>query len=213
MDANKMTLIGLFVTILLFVLEHFRSRNKRNLEITMKCIDEFNKLDTFNLHKPHDICRYLDLVSEELFYMEQRMILKKVRKEWLESIIHILPILYETDIVENGVFKKQYVAINKLILEKTKSPFQDSSNWSYLFSHPRILKVIHTNYTLSEIEDMLSNKSLLSPLSTNTEKWMEPSESIAEEYPKLNNIIAFKKELSNRMYENIEVVGCIKSWF
>ncbi len=106
------------------------SRKQIHLSTIAKCIQDYRNL----YHKFDDkyqnplfLGQYLDLVNEELFYIEKGYLPKEVANEWIDGMIDYLPFITANDFVKSSKF---------LQLEDIKSTEKA------LFVYPRILHFI-----------------------------------------------------------------------
>lgn len=112
---------------------YFHSKKQIHFAAIEKCIRDYrelyNKYDE-KYENPQFLDEYLDLVNEELFYMESGYLPKKVAEEWVDGMIDYLPFIYKNTFI----FSKKFSQLN------TKENTQRE-----LFSYPRIYNFIKVN--------------------------------------------------------------------
>lgn len=101
--ANYATVIGSFA-IAFVIMEHFINKNVRNIQLMQRCIDQFRSWFS-SPNKKVDL-PYLEILNEELFYFQNRLIQKKVAIEWIEGILDFITIFSITGKPLNN-YKKQ----------------------------------------------------------------------------------------------------------
>ena len=124
--ATIITLSGFFVSYIL-------SKKQIHFSTIEKCINDYRKLYHKYENKYEDpafLGQYLDLVNEELFYIENSYLPKEVTIEWIDGMIDYLPFIHRGLIVES----------RKFIYLETLDRIEEK-----LFSYPRILKFITIN--------------------------------------------------------------------
>lgn len=96
-DILELILEGITAFAIVFASNQIRLQKKQlNIEVIDRCINEFRekffgKLCRFT-ENTDLITGYLDLVNEELFYMQRGYLPKDVSIEWLDGIIDYIPI-------------------------------------------------------------------------------------------------------------------------
>jgi hypothetical protein len=96
--ANIATVLGVLGVIFLFV-QHFHNKDLRNLQLMHRCIDIFR--DWFKNNQKVDFS-YLELLNEELFYFQKRLIQEKVAVEWIEGILDFIVIYGQNNAALNS---------------------------------------------------------------------------------------------------------------
>lgn len=87
--ASIATMVGVLGVIFL-IIEHFANRNLRNIQLMHRCIDNFRQW--FNGYDQKINMAYLELLNEEFFYFQKRLIEKKVAIEWIEGILDFIQV-------------------------------------------------------------------------------------------------------------------------
>lgn len=82
--ANIATVLGVVGVVFLFA-QHYYNKDIRNLQLMQRCIDNFRTWYS-NPNKQVDFY-YLELLNEELFYFQKKLIDKEVAIEWIEGIL------------------------------------------------------------------------------------------------------------------------------
>ncbi|MEL7342839.1 MAG: hypothetical protein AAGM67_20310 [Bacteroidota bacterium] len=87
------TIIG-GIAILFAVRDYSISRKQLHLSVLQSCVSRFREhFMDLNPESPPLLVRdYLDLVNEEMFYFEQQYLPLEVAHEWLDGMIHFIPI-------------------------------------------------------------------------------------------------------------------------
>jgi hypothetical protein len=74
------------------------SRRGLQFNVMIACINRFQELlpslDDDDVTE-RDVLRYMDLCNEELFYFQKKYLRKEVALEWIEGMLHFLPLLNE----------------------------------------------------------------------------------------------------------------------
>ena len=96
--ANIATVFGVVGVIFLFF-QYYHSKDLRNLQLMHRCIDIFR--NWFNNGQKVDFS-YLELLNEELFYFQKRLIQKNVAVEWVEGILDFIVIYGKDNVVLNS---------------------------------------------------------------------------------------------------------------
>lgn len=109
---------------------YFHSKKQIHFTTIEKCINDYRSLyhkyeEKYN--NPKFLDQYLDLVNEELFYIENGYLPKEVAEEWIDGMIDYLPFIMKGNFISSLKFVQ---FDNQLNTEKQ------------LFSFPRILKFI-----------------------------------------------------------------------
>lgn len=84
MGADIATMLSIVSIAFLFV-TYYKTRDARNLQLMNRCIDNFRKWSVDGTSQINFF--YLELLNEELFYFQNKMIDKKVAIEWIEGMI------------------------------------------------------------------------------------------------------------------------------
>lgn len=120
---SSISFIAIWVT-------YSQSKKQIHFATIEKCIDDYREL----YHKypdkyenPKFLDEYLDLVNEELFYMEKDYLPKEVAEEWIDGMIDYLPF-----ITSDGFFASQ----------KFHQLDNKGHTEIFLFSYPRIYNFI-----------------------------------------------------------------------
>jgi hypothetical protein len=138
--ANIATVLGVLGIIFLFV-QHYHNRDLRNLQLMHRCIDIFR--DWFKNNSKVDFS-YLELLNEELFYFQKKLIQKKVAVEWIEGILDFIVIYGKNNVVLNTY--NQQTDIEKLADWPRRKMFFARVSF---FIRPKLEK----NITIPDIED------------------------------------------------------------
>jgi hypothetical protein len=96
--ASIATMVGVLGVIFL-IIEHFANRNLRNIQLMHRCIDNFRQW--FNTYDQKVNISYLELLNEEFFYFQKRLIEKRVAIEWIEGILDFIQIYGKGDTILN----------------------------------------------------------------------------------------------------------------
>ena len=115
---------------------YFYSKKQIHFATIDKCISDYREL----YHKyeekydnPNFLGQYLDLVNEELFYIEKDYLPMEVAEEWIDGMIDYLPFITDKYFISSKKFLK----------------FDSEKNTEQiLFSYPRIYKFITIPYNL-----------------------------------------------------------------
>jgi len=137
MTLNQLSTISSFladiatiIALLGIVYAYFFSRKQIHFSTIEKCINDYRQLyhkyeDQYD--NPKFLGQYLDLVNEELFYIEKGYLPKEVSEEWIDGMIDYLPFFNKSELVVSRKFNEFHIS------ENVKSR---------LYSYPRILKFI-----------------------------------------------------------------------
>ena len=122
---TSFSLIGIWIT-------YAWSKKQMHFSTMEKCIADFREfLKSSGKHSDRLAYEYIDLVNEELFYLEKKYLPMNVAIEWIDGMIDFLP-FYNAD--------GSFVESENLIF------FKSSRNTIFfLNNYPRILKVIQLN--------------------------------------------------------------------
>ncbi len=87
------TIIG-GIAILFAVRDYSISRKQLHLSVLQSCVARFRDhfMDLNPKSNSTQVRDYLDLVNEEMFYFEQQYLPLEVAHEWLDGMIHFIPI-------------------------------------------------------------------------------------------------------------------------
>jgi hypothetical protein len=125
--VTTISLIGLWVTFIL-------SRKQIHFSTMEKCINDFREIMKYSSDSPDEIDakQYIDLVNEELFYLENNYLPLEVAIEWIDGMIDFLPfsLLKSHEFQKSETFKKINTTENANELLK---------------NYPRVMKVIQLN--------------------------------------------------------------------
>ena len=117
-----------------------------NVASIEKCINDYRQLyhkyeDKYD--NPKFLGQYLDLVNEELFYIEKGYLPKEVAEEWIDGMIDYLPFLYNSELIPSKKFNEFHTSVNVK---------------NRLYSYPRILHFI-------KVEKQIDFEKVFLPLS------------------------------------------------
>ncbi len=100
------------------------NRNQLYSNTIIRCLDSFQEIDiTQETIDEKQIRRYIDLIGEELFYIQKGFIPEEVALEWIDGMIEFIPLTHG----------------NKEILNKNNCIFHLFQNQAKLLqSYPRI---------------------------------------------------------------------------
>ena len=135
------SLIALYVT--------YKQSNKQiHFSAIEKCVNDFRTLEKFDNNLEKKFAHYIDLVNEELFYIENNYLPKEVAIEWIDGMIDYLP--FKT---KSGKFIDSF-RYNEIL--------NDNNLLQFLKDYPRIAKFINiyddVNFDLIRLEvDSTSN--------------------------------------------------------
>jgi hypothetical protein len=125
------------IAIVFLVYSYLISKKQIHFSTIEKCIRDFRSLENLNINSSHsEVKSYIELVNEELFYIENGFLPNSVAIEWIDGMIDFLP----------------FVDSKKNILEKHNTFKVLSSNESideYLGNYPRILNFIQFNKSIN----------------------------------------------------------------
>ncbi len=69
------------------------SRKQLNVDVMTKCISEYRVINATQYTTDYNtLYRYMDLVSEELFYIQEKYLPDAVCREWIDGMIDFVPI-------------------------------------------------------------------------------------------------------------------------
>lgn len=142
--ANLATIIALPGILISYII----SKKQIHFSTIEKCINDYRQLyhkyeDKYD--NPKFLGQYLDLVNEELFYIEKGYLPKEVAEEWIDGMIDYLPFFYKSGIIESRKFNEFH---NSESIKKR------------LYSYPRILKFIN-------VREEIDFEKIFLPLSDN----------------------------------------------
>ncbi|MBP6576507.1 MAG: hypothetical protein KA232_04740 [Chryseobacterium sp.] len=128
------------------VYAYFFSRKQIHFSTIEKCINDYRQLyhkyeDKYD--NPKFLGQYLDLVNEELFYIEKGYLPKEVAEEWIDGMIDYLPFLYNSELIPSKKFNEFHTSVNVK---------------NRLYSYPRILHFI-------KVEKQIDFEKVFLPLS------------------------------------------------
>lgn len=125
------------LAIVILVYSYLISKKQIHFSTIEKCIRDFRSLDNLNINSSHaEVKSYIELVNEELFYIENGFLPYSVAIEWIDGMIDFLP----------------FVDNKNNILEKHNTFKVLNSNQSideYLGNYPRILNFIQFNKSIN----------------------------------------------------------------
>lgn len=104
--ADIFSIIGI-IGLILFFLDFRRNSKKTQFEIISSCVQRFHNIaiKLGDKSDDYDIIAYLELVNEELFYFENKMLPYLVAEEWISGMIDYLPIFNSKgEILNDGNF-------------------------------------------------------------------------------------------------------------
>ncbi len=71
------------------------NRNQLYSNTIIRCLDSFQEIDiTQETDDEKQIRRYIDLIGEELFYIQKGFIPKEVALEWIDGMIEFIPLTH-----------------------------------------------------------------------------------------------------------------------
>ena len=101
--ADIATMISALAIVFLIV-EYNASKNTRNIQLMHRCIDIFR--EWFNKPNQKVDIPYLELLNEELFYFQKRLIQKNVAIEWIEGILDFIQVHGNSGVLLNGYYNQ-----------------------------------------------------------------------------------------------------------
>ena len=119
------------VSLIALYIAYKQSTKQIHFSVMTKCIQDYrNFLKSEELDESRHAMEYIELINEELFYLEKNYLPFEVAVEWIDGMIDYLPFY------ANGRFQasKNLSALNSE--EKTRS---------ILYDYPRIKKIIALN--------------------------------------------------------------------
>jgi hypothetical protein len=122
--ANIASIISA-LAIIFVIIEYNANRNVRNIQLMHRCIDQFrewNKDDKGEVN-----FNYLELLNEELFYFQKRLIQKKVAIEWIEGMLDYITVYSKNDEALNSYGKQ--VSVQSLQIWNEKKYFFNRVNF------------------------------------------------------------------------------------
>jgi len=128
------TIIGALTSVVILVINQIMSKKRLRHDVTLKCIKDYWDILGDGQITIGNVKHYLGFMNEELFYIEKKLISEDLEKEWLENLIHTLPLFYREG--------TEYKVYNQNVLTATRSIFAKKSNWAYLFPYPRLRRVL-----------------------------------------------------------------------
>jgi len=132
---------GLFGTFVSMMVTILNDKNRNRLAMTQRCIDKYNAIIRGGEIDDEDrLYQFIELVDEELYYMQKRLIVKKLIDEWLSNLINFLPVFCCPD--GDCQMMEFRNPVNEKILEIRNKYFSNGSNYNILISHPRIMQAI-----------------------------------------------------------------------
>ncbi|MDP1726945.1 MAG: hypothetical protein Q8M15_09195 [Bacteroidota bacterium] len=119
--VTSLSLMGLFIV--------YRFSKKQIHFSTMeKCINDFKELDNLDSKASQkDIMKYIELVNEEFFYLENGYLQAAVAIEWIDGMIDFLPFLDKSGNIKNQRFE---LMVSGEVVN------------TYLINYPRVLNSI-----------------------------------------------------------------------
>lgn len=87
--ASIATMLGV-LGVFFLIIEHFANRNLRNIQLMHRCIDNFRQW--FNQSNQKINISYLELLNEEFFYFQKKLIEKRVAIEWIQGILDFVQV-------------------------------------------------------------------------------------------------------------------------
>lgn len=87
--ANIATMFGGVGIVFLFI-QHFYNKDVRNLQLMQRCIDGFRHWT--NSANQEINYQYLELMNEELFYIQRGLIDKEIALEWIEGMLDFIQV-------------------------------------------------------------------------------------------------------------------------
>ena len=93
--ANSVTAITLIAVLFSYLL----SRRQAHFSVIEKCINDFRGFEKNDLEKNGAFKVYIDLVNEELFYLEKGYLPYDIAVEWMDGMIDYLPFVYNGRII------------------------------------------------------------------------------------------------------------------
>ncbi len=83
------------ISLVIAVIQIKINRKQLNLSVIEKCINDFRSIDGLSIetNKVVVVKKYIDLVNEELFYIQRGYLPLDISKEWVDGIIDYIPIL------------------------------------------------------------------------------------------------------------------------
>lgn len=130
-----LSLVGIFISYLM-------SRKQIHFSAIEKCINDFRNLKGLKISAKYEVvCKYIDLVNEELFYLENDYLPLDIAIEWIDGMIDYLPFIYKGCICNPG---KTFLIINS-----------KEELGILLKNHPRVRKFIeiHREIDFNKIHD------------------------------------------------------------
>jgi hypothetical protein len=135
--ASIATPIGLF-----FLVRQIKiNRQQLQLQAITRCIDEFRKLEGLGRQaEAGTTIRYVDLVNEELFYLQHRYLPKEIGREWIDGMIDFMPITNPGGALLNSPYcllyleKKPDVYLQGYSRVKNAFSVNDTYNWEIVYN-------------------------------------------------------------------------------
>jgi hypothetical protein len=134
------TTIGCVAIIFLFI-QYIQSKDLRNLQLMHRCIDNYRKWSEHDNREYNYF--YLELLNEELFYFQNKLIEKKVAIEWLDGIVDYIQIFAKDGTVLNCYNEQQ--DLEALVIWKNKMGFYERIRFFVHSSLDKTLIVPHFN--------------------------------------------------------------------
>jgi hypothetical protein len=172
--------IGTVVSAVSVIVTMENDKNRNRLAMTQRCIDKYNAiLHGGRIDDEDKLYQFIELVDEELYYMQKRLIVKKLVDEWLSNLINFLPVFCCPD-CKCGTMEFRN-PVNEKILGIRNKYFSNGSNYNILICHPRIMQAI-------------AIKEKVEPF--------DVSNSLDEEFKNLKTILEKKKIIVEKMKVN-----------
>jgi len=115
--ANIATVIS-SLAIIVAVTQLIINRKQLYRFTAARCIDKFRDLENLKTGKEEDVLKYVDLVNEELFYMQHSYIPNVVSREWLDGMLDYLPVHNHRGEILNARYIIPLLAENSDVLIK-----------------------------------------------------------------------------------------------
>ena len=129
--------------ILIAASSYFMNRKQHYFNVINNCVNKFqNNFAGLEKFDKKETIKYLDLVSEELFYMKETYIPFAISVEWIDGMLDYLPLIID----------------NKQIFPYSKTPIEKNLPENLFNLYPRIRKVF--SITSNNIEILKENSKI-----------------------------------------------------
>jgi hypothetical protein len=189
MPANNSTIVTdlipiiisaftLFQVIVAFIIIRIIDHRNLQLKIMQDCIDQYRKIVNGKAISEDNVHAFLEIINEEIYYLEKGFIPKDIESEWLTNMINYLPI-FSFDKKNKVNFNSP---VNSKILECRDSIFAKKEWLEQLIPYPRIIKLIVINMKVEKIS---------------------VSDTIDQEYKDFAKINKWKENIKKEMIKNM----------